>query len=249
MLDFQAARWLLKGEVAGQAGNDHPTGIPTGVFPTSDGHINIAASSARLWERFCEAIGEPEWKNRPEWNTQQGRSANRRAINAAISEMTQTQPAATLDRSVRERRDTVRAHQHDRPRVCRPAGATSENGPAGRTSRGSGRNFSSPRPSTSPACPRTSARRPPKPAPTPMKCCAGSATRDAEIGRDARERSHQMIRDMPIGMMLSEIEEGVGLITFNQPRETQCHVGGDVGRAAARSWMSSSMTRGCARWC
>ena len=45
MLDFQASRWLMEGEVAGQAGNDHPTGIPTGVFPTSDGHINIAASS------------------------------------------------------------------------------------------------------------------------------------------------------------------------------------------------------------
>ena len=93
MLDFQAARWLLKGEVAGQAGNDHPTGIPTGVFPTSDGHINIAASSARLWERFCDAIGQPEWKSRAKWNSQQGRSRDRRAINAAISEITRTQPA------------------------------------------------------------------------------------------------------------------------------------------------------------
>ena len=45
MLDFQAARWLMAGEVAPQAGNDHPTGVPTGVFPTCDGHINIAASS------------------------------------------------------------------------------------------------------------------------------------------------------------------------------------------------------------
>ena len=35
MLDFQASRWLMKGEVAKQAGNDHPTAIPTGVFPTS----------------------------------------------------------------------------------------------------------------------------------------------------------------------------------------------------------------------
>ena len=56
MLDFQASRWLMEGEVAGQAGNDHPTGIPTGVFPTSDGHINIAASSSRVFTRFCEAI-------------------------------------------------------------------------------------------------------------------------------------------------------------------------------------------------
>src|SRR5215471_18352163 len=62
MLDFQAARWLMAGEVAPQAGNDHPTGIPTGVFRTCDGHINIAASSARMFERFCDTIGKPEWK-------------------------------------------------------------------------------------------------------------------------------------------------------------------------------------------
>ena len=63
MLDFQASRWLIAKEVAPQAGNDHPTGIPTGVFPTSDGHINIAASSGRVFARFCEAIGKPEWKD------------------------------------------------------------------------------------------------------------------------------------------------------------------------------------------
>src|ERR1700726_4095466 len=61
MLDFQASRWLIGGEVAPQAGNDHPTGIPTGVFPTSDGHINIAASSARVFTRFCEAIERKDW--------------------------------------------------------------------------------------------------------------------------------------------------------------------------------------------
>ena len=65
MLDFQASRWLMDKEVAKQAGNDHPTGIPTGVFPTSDGHINIAAASERVWERMCDAIGHPEWKAEP----------------------------------------------------------------------------------------------------------------------------------------------------------------------------------------
>ena len=94
MLDFQASRWLMKGEVAGQAGNDHPTGIPTGVFPTSDGHINIAASSGRLWSRFAEAIGHPEWETRAGWTDQKGRSADRKAINAAISEVTKTKPSA-----------------------------------------------------------------------------------------------------------------------------------------------------------
>src|SRR5271166_1485314 len=93
MLDFQASRWLMEGEVAGQAGNDHPTGIPTGVFPTSDGHINIAASSSRVFSRFCKAIERPDWLEKPEWKTQSGRSTDRRAINAAISEITATKPS------------------------------------------------------------------------------------------------------------------------------------------------------------
>jgi formyl-CoA transferase len=94
MLDFQATRWLMAKEVAPQAGNDHPTGIPTGVFPTSEGHINIAASSARLWERLCDTIGKPEWKQNEKWKTQKGRGADRKEINAAIGEVTKHKPAA-----------------------------------------------------------------------------------------------------------------------------------------------------------
>jgi formyl-CoA transferase len=94
MLDFQAARWLMNGEVAGQAGNDHPTGIPMGVFPSSDGHINIAASSNNLWKRFCDAIDRSEWKSKEEWKSPGRRSADRKAINAAIGEVTRLKPAA-----------------------------------------------------------------------------------------------------------------------------------------------------------
>lgn len=94
MMDFQAARWLMAGEVAGQAGNDHPSGIPTGVFETQDGHINIAASSARMFERLCDALGCPAWKQNPLWRTQKGRSADRQALNAAIAEVTRTAAGA-----------------------------------------------------------------------------------------------------------------------------------------------------------
>jgi len=94
MLDFQAARYLVKGEVAKQAGNDHPTFTPTGVFPTSDGHMNIAASSARLWMRLCDVLGKPEWKNDPEWNTGVGRTKHRATLNKAISDITRQKPAA-----------------------------------------------------------------------------------------------------------------------------------------------------------
>ncbi len=94
MLDFQAARWLMDREVAQQAGNDHPTGIPTGVFPTADGHINIAASGDGLWKRFCEAIGAPELLAHPDHATGQLRSRNRKALNERIGEITRTRPSA-----------------------------------------------------------------------------------------------------------------------------------------------------------
>ncbi|MGZ8196870.1 MAG: CoA transferase, partial [Burkholderiales bacterium] len=77
-----------------QAGNDHPTGIPTGVFPTSDGHINIAAASERVWERLCDAIGHPEWKQQPEYRTRKLRSEHRTTLNATISEITRHKPSA-----------------------------------------------------------------------------------------------------------------------------------------------------------
>jgi crotonobetainyl-CoA:carnitine CoA-transferase CaiB-like acyl-CoA transferase len=94
MLDFQAARWLIAHEVPGQAGNDHPTGIPTGVFPTADGQINIAASGANLWRRFCEAAGAQELLNDPDYATGPLRSQNRKALNERIAAITRTRPSA-----------------------------------------------------------------------------------------------------------------------------------------------------------
>jgi crotonobetainyl-CoA:carnitine CoA-transferase CaiB-like acyl-CoA transferase len=88
MLDFQAARWLVKGEVAKQAGNDHPTSIPTGVFKTADGHINIATTGNKIWERFCRSIGAPELITNPDYATGANRSKNRRALNALIQTYT-----------------------------------------------------------------------------------------------------------------------------------------------------------------
>lgn len=93
MLDFQAARYLIEGEVPGQAGNDHPTTIPTGVFATADGHINIGVSGERIWARFCAALDRPGWMEDPRFATADERSANRRALNALIEEVTRTRPS------------------------------------------------------------------------------------------------------------------------------------------------------------
>ena len=84
MLDFQAARWLMDGEVPQQAGNNHPTSIPTGVFTTKDGRINIATTGGRIWERFATAIDAPDLLDNPAYATIALRSQNRDALNAEI---------------------------------------------------------------------------------------------------------------------------------------------------------------------
>ena len=88
MLDFQAARWLQMNEVAKQAGNNHPTSIPTGVFKTKDGHINIASTGQVMWERLCNALQAPELIKHPDYATGALRSKNRDALNAEIDKRT-----------------------------------------------------------------------------------------------------------------------------------------------------------------
>ena len=84
MLDFQGARYLVKGEVAKQAGNNHPTSIPTGVFKTKDGYINIATAGQKTWQRFCEAADATALMARPEYKTAEARSKNRDALSPEI---------------------------------------------------------------------------------------------------------------------------------------------------------------------
>jgi len=94
MLDFQAARWLIDGEIPPQAGNDHPTGIPTGVFTTADGHINIAASGQVMYRRLCEAIGARHLIDDPRFQTLATRSKNRKAMNAELDRVLVTKSSA-----------------------------------------------------------------------------------------------------------------------------------------------------------
>ena len=84
MMDFQTARWTIEGEVPGQAGNFHPTSIPTGVYRTKDGHINIAVFGTKIWERFCHALGAPEWVTDERSKSKANRSVHRDWLNAEI---------------------------------------------------------------------------------------------------------------------------------------------------------------------
>ena len=94
MLDFQAERWLLNNDVPGQAGNNHPPGIPTGVFQTQDGHINIAATGEAIYQRFCAVMQREDWLADERYNTPARRSTHRDALNAEIEAITKTKTSA-----------------------------------------------------------------------------------------------------------------------------------------------------------
>jgi len=90
MLDFQASRFLMDGEIPKQAGNNHPQSIPTGVFATYDGNINIAVAGEQIWQRFADALGKPEWKDDDRFSINAARSDNREILNAEIEAITTT---------------------------------------------------------------------------------------------------------------------------------------------------------------
>jgi len=88
MLDFQAARWTVNQQVPVQAGNNHPTSIPTGVFQTSDGYINIAVAGEATWARFCKSVDKEQWRDHPDFKNAKLRSENRDKLNKLINEIT-----------------------------------------------------------------------------------------------------------------------------------------------------------------
>jgi len=94
LMDFQAARYLVKGEVPEQVGNDHPTSMPTSAYRTADGYINVGASGDGMWARLAGTLARPELLERAEFKTQPDRAKNRAALNAVLNEAFATKPSA-----------------------------------------------------------------------------------------------------------------------------------------------------------
>ena len=86
MLDFQAARWLIAGDVPPQAGNNHPTSTPTGVFKTADGHMNLASAGEIMWQRLCTVLEADLLVEDPDFATEKLRFKNRDRLNDALAE-------------------------------------------------------------------------------------------------------------------------------------------------------------------
>jgi crotonobetainyl-CoA:carnitine CoA-transferase CaiB-like acyl-CoA transferase len=94
MMDFQAARWTIDGEVPGQEGNHHPTLVPMGCFASADGHVNVAGPAGRLLGAFCATIGLPDLPKDPRFSSADRRSRHRAELNALVAERLRTRTTA-----------------------------------------------------------------------------------------------------------------------------------------------------------
>ncbi len=88
-LDFQGARYTMNGEVAKAQGNDHPTQAPMGTYPASDGLVNLAAPTQRMWERLCAALDANALYADERFLTARERATGRDEVKAALSAVTQ----------------------------------------------------------------------------------------------------------------------------------------------------------------
>ncbi len=90
LMDFQAARWLIGHEVPGQAGNNHPTAVPTGCYPAKDGFINVGSGGGERWVRLCKAIDAEDMLEDPDYAGREARSTNRDQLNDRLAEIFRT---------------------------------------------------------------------------------------------------------------------------------------------------------------
>ena len=95
-LDFQGARYTMKGEVADQQGNDHPTQVPMGTFEAKDGFVNIAAFGDVMWKRFCDALGAKELFDDPNYQTVRDRSSRHNKIKEDMNKVTSQRTVSDL---------------------------------------------------------------------------------------------------------------------------------------------------------
>lgn len=95
-LDFQAARYTMHGEIAGQEGNNHPTLSPMGVFHTDDGLVNLAASTDKMWKAFCQVTEADSLAMNEDYKSVEGRLKHREAVWKEVNKITSQFTTAEL---------------------------------------------------------------------------------------------------------------------------------------------------------
>ncbi len=102
-LDNLGERYTVGGEVLTRAGNVSFGGSASGVYPTTDGHVAIAAATSDLvWRRFCKVIGRAELATDAEFATVPARRDRRDRVAAVIQAWTSTRPRAEVVKALAE---------------------------------------------------------------------------------------------------------------------------------------------------
>ena len=94
MLGYVAQLSFLTGRDPKPIGSGHPSVVPYGAFPASDGQIIIACLMHAFWGRLCGALEHPEWTDDIRFSTGSARLANRSEVEAMISGVTRTRTVA-----------------------------------------------------------------------------------------------------------------------------------------------------------
>jgi crotonobetainyl-CoA:carnitine CoA-transferase CaiB-like acyl-CoA transferase len=100
-LDNLGERYTVGGEILTRKGNISFAGSSSGVYPTTDGYVAIAAGSSNLvWRRFCQIIGQPGLADDPKFANTAARRANQAETAAIIqgwtSQRTKAEVVSTL---------------------------------------------------------------------------------------------------------------------------------------------------------
>jgi crotonobetainyl-CoA:carnitine CoA-transferase CaiB-like acyl-CoA transferase len=91
---WHAAMHFATGESPGPTGSAHILTAPYQAFRASDGWINVGGANQSNWERICEVLGHPEWRDDARFRTNRDRMANLNALATAMNEVIGTRSKA-----------------------------------------------------------------------------------------------------------------------------------------------------------
>lgn len=94
LLENAFARFFATGEVPQRIGTRHPLRTPFQAFPTQDGHIVLAASEERFWQRLCQVINRPDLLRDERFKDNPSRTRNHDQLEPILKEITQTKKTA-----------------------------------------------------------------------------------------------------------------------------------------------------------
>ena len=81
------ASYSVTGKMAARQGTGHPSLTPYQAFDCSDGPLMICPGNDRLWRKFAEVLGHPEWPDEPRFKTNVDRAQRRELLLGMIADI------------------------------------------------------------------------------------------------------------------------------------------------------------------